>query len=187
MAAPALFAAQAGLKTFQGIQQAYQMKAMAELKLEALDMQTAEMQARTRMQIDKIHQRSDQIRSEQEAAFVKSGVTMSGSAMSVVSDTLSQAAEAAYIRQRETNYDIMSLAGEKAAAKSAASNSQLLFNIATSAAGGVQTYFESMKNYNQARSLQRGAGDIDYAGMRSSGKSISDATQNYGGLGDAYA
>lgn len=147
MAVPAMamFAAQRGAETAIKWNEAFQAQAQAQLQSGALQMQMEEIQLRTDMQIRNIYKTSEKVQSAQTAAFTAGGVEISGSAMSVISDTINNAAEAAYIRQREANYDLLSTGMEKYKYDQMGSNETLMLKLATATIGGAKDFASDMK------------------------------------------
>src|SRR5688500_6321141 len=132
-----MFAARRGLETGLAMNDAFQQQAQAELNSQALEIQMQEIETRTKMQIQNIYQQSEKVQSHQVAAFISGGVELSGSAMTVISDTIHAAAEAAYVRQRVSDYDRMGIAMEQHKFEQMASNETLYLNLAAATIGGV--------------------------------------------------
>lgn len=135
-----LFAVQRGMQAGAGIGDAFKQQAYAALKSDMMQRQMDEIETRTKMQIENIYKQAEKVQSHQVAAFISGGVTLSGSAMSVVSDTMADAAQAAYIRQRESDYDVSSLMIEKSQYDAAASSETLMLNIAASSIGAYASF-----------------------------------------------
>lgn len=167
-ASMAMMAAKSGMGAALAMNDAFRQQAAAALQSGALQIQMDEIQARTKMQIQNIYKTSEKVQSAQTAAFVAGGVEISGSALSVISDTINDAAQAAYIRQRESDYDTMSIGMEKYAQDQAASNETMLLKVGAGLIGAGAEYAGAVKDHNKVN------GGIN----RSSG--------GYG-LGDTYA
>ena len=166
MSAMALFAAQRGIETGLAMKGAFDSQQLALQQSANLEMQMEEIQTRTNMQIQNIYQKSEKVVAAQEAAFTKAGVQISGSAMSVISDTLNDAAKSAYIRQRETDYDLMGISMDKAHYDRMGSTETLLLNLG---AAGLKGYAGHKKDqFNYARKSIRNIGaaglGVDEAG-----------------------
>jgi hypothetical protein len=153
----AMMGAKHAAGTAIGWYEAFQSQAQAQLQSGALQYQMDEIESRTKQQIQNIYKYSDKVTSNQEAAFQSAGVEMSGSAMSVVSDTLNNAAEAAYIRQRESDYDLLSVGMEKYKYDQMASNETLLLNLATTTIGGAKGFASDYADSQKAHTKNRGA------------------------------
>lgn len=144
-----LFGISRGIQTGSGIGDAFRQQAAAGLKADALQTQMDEIAVRTKMQSAKIAQKAERAVAEQTASFVSAGVEISGSAMSVLADTVSNAAEAAYIRQREAAYDMEVMAAEKGALDKAASNTTLLLNATAAGISGAGGYLRDEYQYGR--------------------------------------
>lgn len=142
-------AAARGLEFAGAMYGAYQDQAYAAIQAGNMQRQMEEIEARTKMELVQINLQSEKVVANQQAAFISGGVELSGSAMSVVSDTLNDAAQAAYIRRREADYDLGSLAIEKAQYKSAASSETLMLKIAAAGVGTVANHYKDKYNYNR--------------------------------------
>jgi hypothetical protein len=184
MGAAALYAIQAGAQGFQSINEAFKAQALAELQVMGIERQMSEMQQRNQMQQKAIEEKGSQAIAEQTAAFVQSGVKLTGSPMTVLSDTIADAAEAAYIQQRETDYTLTNLAVDKSIAERAASNQQLILNIAAGAVGAAGTYAKSLQAQNSGVTKNRGA--FNAAQAQADGAPVVSTSATSYGLGDAY-
>jgi hypothetical protein len=151
---------QRGMEAGQNIGEAYRQHAFAAAKQDELTRKMDEIESRTKMNIQDIAAKRERVQSEQVAAFVSAGVELTGSPMSVVSDTLNEAAQAAFIMQREADYDMISAAKEQAQIKEAGSRMNLMLNIAAATVGGYANYKADTYKYNMAqpRSSNRAAG-----------------------------
>lgn len=135
-----MFAAQRGVETAVKFNEVFRQQAQAQLQSGQLARQMEEIESRTKMQLQNIYQASEKVQSAQISAFVSGGVELSGSAMSVISDTINDAAEAAYIRQRESDYDRMSIGIEKFAYDDMASNETMMLGLAAATLGGAASF-----------------------------------------------
>lgn len=188
--AMALFAAQRGIETGLAMKGAFDSQAMARAQSANMERQMSEIEARSKMQLQNIYQQSDKVVATQQAAFITGGVKLSGSAMSVISDTLNDAAQAAYIRQRETDYDLMSLSIEKAGYDQMASNESLLLNLGVAGVNGVASLALDKYKYDRATTKERGATKIGGGGPMATGSNGGagiTSSNGSSGLGDAYA
>ena len=136
----AALAAAAGLQLAAGINTAFQEQAFAQLQSFNIKRQMDEIEDRTNIEIGKINQKAEKVVASQTAAYISSGVELSGSAMSIVSDTLSDAAQETFMRQRETDYTLMSMGMEKHQMDKMGSNEAMLMKIGTSAIGAGTSY-----------------------------------------------
>lgn len=169
MSALALFAAQKGIQTGFAMKEAFDAQAQAELASASIEHQMEEIKQRTQMQIQNIWQASAKIEANQKAAFIAGGVELTGSAMSVVSDTLNNAAMAAYVRQRETDYEMMSLEMKQEQYDKMASNETLLLNLSAAALGGAGGFMGDMYSYNRRSTRDAGTQGIGGGSTPSSG------------------
>lgn len=159
----AMMGAKAGFETAVAFNQAFQSQAQAQLQSGALQRQMEEIDLRTKMQIRNIYKQSEKVQSAQTAAFTAGGVELSGSAMSVVSDTINDAAEAAYIRQRESDYDLMVIGMQKHGYDKMASNETLMLNLASATIGGVTSFAKSYAKADMKK--QKSSIGDDYTDM----------------------
>ena len=118
--------AQAGM----AIGDAYKAKINAQLQSAAIEMQMHEIETRSNIAVEEITKQGEKVVASQTAAYKKAGVTMEGSAMEVVSDTLADAAEAAMIAKRQADYDQIGLAMNRAAMDEAGSDMNFFLNSA---------------------------------------------------------
>lgn len=146
-----LFAAQRGMETGTNISSAFRQQAYAQLMSESVQLKMSEISRRADMNIKEIHTSGERVVAEQTAAFISGGVDMTGSSMSVISDTLSNAAKAAYIARRESDYELEALSGEKGQFKAMASKSALQMGIATSIIGGASGFAGDKYRYESAQ------------------------------------
>lgn len=135
MSALALMGIQRGMQAGQGIGDAFRAQAAAEIQAMNLDRQIAEIEGRNKLALQEIYKKGDEVVAEQTAAFISGGVDMTGSAMSVVSDTLNNAAKSAFMRQREVDYTLGSLEMQKRQFERDASTTNLLLRMGTSVLG----------------------------------------------------
>jgi len=154
-----IFAMQRGMEGGQGIGEAYKQHAFSQLRADEFDRKMQEMNDRTKYNIANIDAKRERVQSELLSAFISGGVEMTGSAMSVVADTLNEAAQAAYIMQRESDYDMISASKEKAQIKEAGSRMNMLLNMAAASVGSYANYKADSYKYNMAtpRSSNRAA------------------------------
>lgn len=156
--AMAIFAAQRGLETGLAMKSAFDSQAQAEMQSANFEYQMSEIRSRTDTQIANIYQQGEKVAAEQTASFIKGGVELSGSAMSVISDTLNNAAKAAYIRQRETDYELIGIAGQKGYYDQMASNESLWLNLTAVGLNGVASYAGDKYAYNKQHTKNVGGG-----------------------------
>lgn len=183
MSAAGLYALQAGGQAFFSVADAYKQQAMAELQAAALSRQMEEMEYRNKIDLRHISEQGQKVIAEQTAAYITSGVKLEGSAMTTISDTLANAAEASYIKQRELDYNLTNISMDKAQAEYAASNQQLILNMAAGLAGAATTYAASRAKLQQGTTRTRGPST---APAPMTGNAVTDNKPSYG-LGDAYA
>jgi len=145
----AIFAAARGMQAGKEIGAAYKQKVFGELQADALKNQMAEIDSRASIQIGQIFAQGEQVVAEQTGAYIKSGVELSGSAMDVLSDTMADAAEAAYIRRREADYQITGLSMQEASLREASSDLNFFLNSASAAGGAYASYQGDKYNYNR--------------------------------------
>lgn len=157
MSAIALMGISRGMEAMKGIGDAYRAQAAAEVASMNIARQIEEIEGRNSLALQEIYKQGDEAVAEQSAAFISGGVELSGSAMSVLSDTLNNAAKASYMRQRETDYQVGSLMIEKGAYDSAASNKNLYMNMASSILGAGAGMAGDYARYNSQYSRHRGA------------------------------
>lgn len=153
----AMFAASRGMQTGAAMGEAFARQAYAELKSEVIDTRMSEISSRADAEIRNIYAQGEKVVSEQVSAFTKGGVEISGSAMTVISETLANAAEAAYIRRREADYELMGLGMEQAQMDQMASNEALLMNLASAGMQGASGYQMDKFAYNRSSIRNRGA------------------------------
>lgn len=176
MSALALFAAQKGIQTGFAMKDAFDSQAQAEMSSAAIERQMTEIQERTKMQIQNIWQSAAKVEGGQKAAFISGGVELTGSAMSVVSDTLNNAAMSAYIRQRETDYEMMSLDMKQEQFDKMASNETLLLNLSAAALGGAGGFMQDMYSNNRKSTRDAGTQGIGDSGTDAFGGTTSYST-----------
>jgi len=162
----AIFAAARGMEAGQGIGQAYKTKLFSALQAEAMKNQIHEIDQRASIEVGQIYEKGRRVASEQIAAFIKGGVEIEGSAMDTLSDTLSDAAEAAYIRRREADYQIVGLEMQRAALKEASSDMNFFLNSLSAVGGAYAGYKADEFTYNRSS-------------LRSVGTSTRPVNQNY--------
>lgn len=143
----ALFAASRGLQTGQGIGQAAQQREFGRLQADLLASQMQEIDKRASIEIGQIFAKGERVVAEQEVAFVKGGVEMEGSAMTVISETMADAAEAAYIRRKEADYEMVGLAMQEASMREAASDQNFYMNSIAAVLGGAAGFGQDYYMY----------------------------------------
>lgn len=158
MSAGAIFAVSRGLEVASGINSAFQEQAYASIQEGLISRQMDEINTRTNMQIAQINQQAEKVSATQQAAFISGGVQVTGSAMDVISDTLNDAAQSAYIRRREADYDLMGLAMNKQQYHSMASNETLLLKSAAATLGGAAGFAKDMAMYSKGSGKTRAGG-----------------------------
>lgn len=152
----AMFAAARSMQAGQGIGQAYKTKLFSALQAEAVKNQAREIDKRASVEIGQIFSAGERVASEQTAAFIKGGVKIEGTAMDVLSDTMSDAAEAAYIRRREADYEIIGLEMQRASLKEASSDMNFFLNSLSAAGGAYMGYQTDLASYERASLRNRG-------------------------------
>ena len=148
----AIFAASRGMEAGQGISEAYKQKLFAKLQADAIKNQINEIDKRASIEIGQIFEQGGRVAAEQKAAYIKGGVELEGSAMDVISDTLSDAAEAAYIRRREADYEIVGLEMQRGSLKEAASDMNFYLSSLSSIMGAGAGFAGDMHSYNKGSS-----------------------------------
>ena len=106
------------------------------LRAEALDKRQKEIAERGDISLASISDHSESVQAAQRGAFSKGGVKMSGSALNVISNTISQAAESQAIKQREVSFAESQLEVEKVLSKKKAEFAvfDTIFSVGKSAA-----------------------------------------------------
>lgn len=171
MSALAIFAAQRGLQTALEIKQARDAQVQAEFSAAAIERQMGEIQDRTKEQVNNIWAQAEKVSAIQQGAFISGGVELTGSALSVVSDTMNNAARAAYIRQRETDYEMIGLAFNKGQYEQMASDETLLLRIGAAGVNGVAGLMQDKYAYNRRSLRDAGTSGIgDDSGSAPSGR-----------------
>lgn len=117
------------------IAEGYSQWAQNSLQAASIEKRQNEISRRADVSIANLFNQGEQIASKQASAFIKSGVKLEGSALSVMSETMEQATEAARIRRMEADFEIGQMEVEKALAKTRAKLApfQTAINIAGSA------------------------------------------------------
>jgi hypothetical protein len=77
----------------------------AQINEASLAQRQDEVEARAKLSIEGIEQKSKSVQAIQKTAFIKSGVKLEGSAINVITETALAASEAKKIRQREADYE----------------------------------------------------------------------------------
>lgn len=134
-----------------GIYEAFNKQLQAQLESNNIQTAINEIEARTNIQVGNIHTQADKVLASQQAAYTKAGVTVSGSAMSVMSDTLNDAAEAIRVKQMEAGYELLGLAMKKGILDRKASSGALMSDIlktSIKSAVGLAGDFEGIKRKN---------------------------------------
>lgn len=133
---------------------------VADAQAGLIDLQMENMKINHTINLDSVRGRADKVVAEQAAAFISAGVEMEGSPMSVVSDTMNDAAKEAFILQREHSSRMESAARDKAYYESQASTESMLLKTAAlsfNAYAGMKT---DEYKYNKANTKNRGASGI---------------------------
>lgn len=157
----AVFAAARGIGAGQQIGEAYKQHIFASLQSDALQAQMREIDERATLDIEQTFREGERVVSEQTSAFVKGGVDISGSAMEVLSDTLSDAAEAAFVRRRESDFELMGLGMREAALDSLSSDMNLFLNVASAGTTAYAGFLTDEFMVNKVSLRNRGAGGIE--------------------------
>lgn len=152
----AMFAASRGMQAGKGIADAYKQKVFSALQANALKNQINEIDKRASIEIGQILQSGREVVAEQTGAFIKGGVKIEGSAMDVLSDTMTDAAEAAYIRRREADYQIVGLEMQRASLKEASSDFNFLLNSLSAGAEAYVGYMGDEYMYNRGSLRDKG-------------------------------
>jgi len=152
----AIFAASRGIQAGQGLGDAYKTKLFSSLQAEAVKNQIHEVDKRASIEIGQIFAQGERVASEQTAAFIKGGVELEGTAMDVLSDTMSDAAEAAYIRRREADYEIVGLEMQRASLKEASSDMNFFLNSLSAVGGAYAGYMGDKAMYERGTLRNRG-------------------------------
>lgn len=153
--------AKRSIENATSIYEAYQEQVQAGILANNVQSAMDEIQVRTDMQVANIFEQADKVVAAQKSSYVKAGVEFSGSAMSVISDTVNDAAEAVFIKQMEANYELQGLAFKKGALERQASNANLLTEIAKGtlkSAAGLAGDFADIKKGNSKNTGAMGLG-----------------------------
>lgn len=161
----AVFGIARGLEAAQGVTEAYQQKVFSELNAAILGDQMQSIEDDITTSLRHVKEKSKRVVSEQEMAFVKGGVELEGTAMDVIGDTVANAAEAAYLRRRQADYQLTQIAGEKAALEEASSDMNFLLNAATAVGGAYAGYLGDMASYNRLNAASLGIKPIKSKGV----------------------
>jgi hypothetical protein len=172
MSAQAIFAVSRGLEAASGINSAFQEQAYAQLQEGLIQKQMDEINTRTNMQIAQINKEAEKFTAKQEVGFISGGVELTGTPMNVISDSLNDAAQAAYIRRREADYDLMGLAMDKSQYHRMASNETLILKAATATIGATAGYAADKAMYGKGAGKTRSANGI---GDTTPGNGLKDA------------
>ncbi len=173
----ALYGGVAGIEMAMSLNSAFQEQAYAQLQSDMMQRQMDEIESRTQIEIYNINKSSEKVVANQQAAFIMGGVELSGSAMNVISDTMNDAAEAAYIRQRETDYEMVSSTMEKTAFDRAASTEAFTLKMLAAGLGSATGYAKNMAAHN------KGAGPKKAKSMFTDTVDDFKATDSNGGRG----
>lgn len=152
----ALFAIQRGIQTGSDAGSAFKQQMFAQLQAESIGNQMQEIEQRSRMAIANTWQKAEQVEAKQIAAIVSGGVELSGSSMANLSNTLNQAAQEAFIKRRETDYNKMILGIEQSQYEEMGSIENLLLNVGASAVSGYAGYQTDKQKYQSVRSSNYG-------------------------------
>lgn len=127
----------AGAATLIGadIADGYAKWATNSLRASQIEKRQSEINSRADITIANLLEQGEQVADKQEAAFIKAGVKIEGSALSVMSETLENANQAAMIRRREADFELGQMEVEKALARTKASMAP--FETALNIAGSV--------------------------------------------------
>jgi hypothetical protein len=139
----AIFAASRGMQAGNSMANAYKQQLFAKLQAESIQLQMSEIDRRANIEIGQVFERGERVKSEQTAAFIQGGVEIEGSAMDVLADTMANAAEAAFIRRSEADYNLKGLSMQQAGLEEQASDANFIFNVA---AGGADAYAGYMQD-----------------------------------------
>ena len=142
----------------KGVGDAYKLKLFSQLKADAVANQMSQISIATDQQVRQISAQGKKVVSAQEQAFLKGGVELEGSAMDVIAETVADVAEASYIRQMESGFQLENLAMEKSRLDSEGSDINFLLNSAASVTNAYASYQGDLNNYNRATT--RGARGI---------------------------
>lgn len=165
MGSLAIFAAARGMEAGQGISQAYQQKLFAKLQADAVKNQIREIDKRASIEIGQIFAQGERVTAEQTAAFIKGGVDIEGSALDVLSDTMSDAAEAAYIRRREADYEMVGLEMQRASLQEASSDLNFFLNSLSAVGAAGAGFAGDYYNYRSGSTRKRGTGGGNARGI----------------------
>ena len=171
MTSQQLYAMQAGAETGQAIGAALQAQVFHELQAGSIQRQMDELAIRNRNNQQQIYKGAEKVQSQQQAAYTAGGVDVSGSAMSVISDTLSNAAQAAYIQQREYDYNRENMGLKQSIEENAGSDMNTFLSIAAAGVSGTAKYQASQYEYNKMNKRNTGASGL--------GSTVSDTTTSY--------
>lgn len=160
MASPslALMGASRLMQVGSGIAKAYQQKIFAQLQADAIGNAISEIENRASIDSRNRFERGDVVAAEQMSAYTSGGVELEGSAMDVISDTLSDAAESAFIRQKEATYEMVRLSGDKALLEEQASRTNFILNSLAAGLGGAGGFAGDYASYRRG-----GTGDVKSA------------------------
>lgn len=95
----------------------YSKWANANLMVQGIEAKQQEIEARADVSIANIFADRDKVQAAQKAAYIKSGVKLEGSALTVLAQTASDALEAAEVRQQEADFQNAILERQKAIAE----------------------------------------------------------------------
>jgi hypothetical protein len=108
----------------------------ANLRSHNVAVRQAEISNRSDASLANIAQAGKKVVGAQEAAFVKAGVKLEGSALDVIQETISQQFEAMEVQQRQADFEISQLEVERRVRQAQASQAQIstLLSLGTTAA-----------------------------------------------------
>ena len=121
----ALFAAQTGMSAIGAYAQYANTKATAGLQIRAIQDQLQALELRNNQSIRRIRRAGKSFRAKQKGSYIKSGVKLEGSALSVLGDSLNNEMEALLAQEAQTGETRKSLLLQKAEVQNAANNAEV--------------------------------------------------------------
>lgn len=149
-----------GFEAAVGLYSIQKESMLADSQAGLIDLQMQEMRANHSMNLDSIRERGDKVVSDQVATFISAGVEMEGSPMSVVSDTMNDAAKEAYILQREHGARMENAARDQAFYKAQGSVESMLLKSAALSFGTYAGMKSDEYKYNKSNTKNRAAAGI---------------------------
>lgn len=137
----------------KGVADAYKQRLFSRLQEDAITNQMSEITTQTNNTVTQIQAQGKKVISAQEQAYLKGGVELEGSAMDVISETMSDVAEASYARQREAGFQLEGAAMDRAKAKQAGSDLNFLLNSAA-AVGNAYASYQGGKSKYAAKGIE---------------------------------